>query len=70
MTIDGHGAVNQVHPIPMLLWCPRCHAQHIDRGEWATVRTHKKHLCESCGFEWKPALVETVGVSELPKDLV
>lgn len=58
--------MSQVHPIPMLLWCPKCHTQHVDEGEWATIRTHKTHLCAKCGHEWRPANVETVGVESLP----
>lgn len=54
-------------PIPMLLWCPLCHAQHVDRDEWATRENgHRKHLCDKCGHLWKPALVATVGVEALP----
>ena len=55
-------------PIPMLLWCPNCHHQHIDRGIWATTeKAHRKHLCEKCNHLWKPALVATVGVEVLPE---
>jgi len=55
-------------PIPMLLWCPACHAQHVDRDEWATPeKAHRKHLCANCGHLWKPALVSTVGVEKLPE---
>ncbi len=53
-------------PIPMILFCPGCGHQHIDRGEWATKR-HRKHLCEKCGQIWKPAPVATVGVENLPE---
>lgn len=51
-------------PVPMLLACPTCHAQHIDEGGWAT-RPHRTHLCSACGATWRPALVHTVGVREL-----
>lgn len=61
--------MSQVHPIQMLLWCPACHAQHVDRGDFATIRTHKTHLCGNCGHKWRPANIETVGVSELPEEL-
>lgn len=52
-------------PIPMLLFCPICHAQHIDRDEWAR-RPHRTHLCEICRYEFRPANVSTVGVETLP----
>jgi len=56
-------------PVPMLLWCPKCHVQHVDRGEWATpAKAHRKHLCEACGHAWKPAAEATVGVEKLPEE--
>lgn len=51
-------------PIPMLLWCPACHSRHADEGEFAK-RPHKVHECQSCGLQWKPANVPTVGVWKL-----
>ena len=58
-------------PIPMLLWCPMCHARHIDEGEFAT-KEHHTHSCQTCGLTWRPAVVPTVGVQYLPgfKDLL
>ena len=53
-------------PVPMLLWCPMCHARHLDEGELAT-RAHSSHDCRSCGLTWTPAKVPTVGVMFLPK---
>lgn len=52
-------------PLPLLLWCPTCHARHIDRGEFAT-KLHHTHACQSCGMVWRPAIVATVGVDFLP----
>ncbi len=52
-------------PIKMILYCPTCGHQHIDKGEWEH-RRHRKHLCESCGGIWKPSNVYTVGVEFLP----
>lgn len=52
-------------PIPMLLWCPLCHARHIDEGEFAT-KSHKNHSCQSCGLTWQPCKLPTVGVQFLP----
>ena len=55
---------NAAKPIPMFLTCPSCMEQHIDRDEWAT-RLHKTHLCETCGHEWRPANIPTIGVTKL-----
>ncbi len=52
-------------PIPMILFCPSCHARHLDEGEFAT-KAHVTHACQSCGFCWKPSTVDTVGVQFLP----
>lgn len=52
-------------PIEMLLWCPMCHARHIDEGEFA-FRAHHTHACQTCGLTWRPAIVPTVGVQFLP----
>lgn len=60
-------------PLPMILHCPNCHLQHIDRddetGAWATTSVHRKHLCKKedggCGKLWMPANVATVGVESL-----
>lgn len=59
-------------PIPMILFCPECGFQHVDRASppdheirW-TNPPHRSHLCEECGHIWRPADVATVGVAELP----
>jgi rubredoxin len=52
-------------PVPMILFCPVCHARHIDEGKFAT-HGHATHACQNCGVVWKPALVDTVGVQFLP----
>ena len=52
-------------PIPMLLWCPCCHARHYDEGEFA-IKPHHTHACQHCGVVWRPAVVATVGVQFLP----
>lgn len=52
-------------PIPMFLTCPRCNAQHIDEGEFAT-KMHHTHSCQQCGLTWRPAVGPTVGVQFLP----
>lgn len=55
-------------PIPMLLFCPKCLAQHVDAPEpdngW-TNPPHKSHLCHACGTVWRPADVATVGVLDI-----
>ncbi len=57
--------MSEISPIPMHLYCPRCHTQHIDEGEFVT-RSHKTHTCQVCGEHFQPALVPTVGVKFLP----
>lgn len=56
---------NPPSPVPLLLWCPACHARHVDLGEWAE-REHRTHECDACGMRWAPASVATVGVQKLP----
>lgn len=55
-------------PVDVLLFCPRCHAQHIDAPEvgtgWANP-PHKSHLCHQCGTVWRPADVPTNGVAAI-----
>jgi len=57
-------------PIPMLLNCPECQFSHIDKPEpdtgWENP-PHRTHLCSNCGHKWRPSLVHTTGVAELPK---
>lgn len=65
VTLTIPGTPGTGAPIPMLLWCPSCHTQHIDRGKWRT-RPHARHLCNGCGVEWTPCRLATVGVKELP----
>jgi len=56
----------QVRPIDVMLFCPVCHAQHVDAPEpesgW-TNPPHKSHLCHNCGTVWRPADVQTNGVA-------
>jgi rubredoxin len=51
--------------IPMIMFCPQCNARHIDEGEFSEV-AHHTHACQSCGFVWRPAKVNTHGVEFLP----
>lgn len=61
-------------PIDMVLYCPVCGVQHIDKPEsradeqeralvydW-TNPPHRSHLCHGCGHIWRPADVPTNGV--------
>jgi len=52
--------------IPMILYCPRCHHQHIDKpsGVWSNP-PHRSHLCSACGWIWRPADVATTGVKNI-----
>jgi hypothetical protein len=52
-------------PIPMRLFCEHCHAQHVDKGHFAT-HPHHTHTCQNCGLTWRPAKVFTVGVQFIP----
>jgi hypothetical protein len=52
-------------PIPMIFCCPSCGARHIDEGPWAE-KPHHTHSCQECGFTWRLAVVNTVGVRFLP----
>lgn len=45
----------------LILYCPECKKQHLDKGEWFT-KEHKTHLCEYCGVTWRPYDYPTVGV--------
>lgn len=55
-------------PIPMILNCPACNAQHIDKPApdkgW-TNPPHRSHLCKFCGIVWRPADVPTIGVAKI-----
>lgn len=65
-------------PIPMVLHCPECRAQHIDEPEehdalkrftepptrWENP-PHRSHFCHACGCIWRPADVPTVGVKAI-----
>jgi len=65
-------------PIDMVLFCPACHAQHVDEPEERNVLLeflatsepwtnppHRSHLCHHCGFVWRPADVPTNGVAAI-----
>src|SRR6185312_2119251 len=60
-------AVNR-EPIPMVLHCPSCGAQHIDAPEpengWDNP-PHRSHSCHTCKTVWRPADVATTGVTAI-----
>ena len=55
-------------PLPMILYCPGCGAQHIDAPDvakgWENP-PHRSHECQACGYVWRPADVPTAGVARL-----
>ena len=53
----------ETKPVRAVLWCPKCWKQHIDEGEWATTRTHHKHLCAGCDYVFQPLAVDSVGIA-------
>lgn len=66
----------EAEPVNMILYCPKCGAQHIDEPERSlgpgnTERLdwdnppHRSHLCHGCGTIWRPADVPTNGVRTL-----
>lgn len=64
---------NPQEPMPIVTCCPNCKQQHIDAVDPATGidwrrREHRRHKCvglDGCGFEWTPALIDTVGVKSI-----
>lgn len=52
-------------PIPMVIHCPECGAQHIDKPDpekqWDNP-PHRSHWCHGCGHVWRPCDLPTVGV--------
>jgi hypothetical protein len=51
-----------IDPERLVLFCPRCRAQHEDFGEWAE-RPHRTHRCLFCEHEWRPFPWTTTGVA-------
>jgi hypothetical protein len=51
-------------PLKVVLFCPVCRAQHVDRDGWET-RLHRSHRCHHCDHVWLASLVHTVGVESL-----
>lgn len=57
-------------PIDMVLHCPNCGMQHVDKPDpergWMNP-PHKSHLCLQCNAIWRVAPVPTNGVPSLPR---
>jgi hypothetical protein len=62
-------------PIDMVLHCPECGTQHVDKKEveirggdlcvdWDNP-PHRSHLCHACGCVWRPADVPTNGIERV-----
>lgn len=82
VTLDVYPEILRRHdaeavPIDMVLYCPECHAQHVDAPEEGAIFSfgesmrerwtnppHKSHLCHACGWIWRPADVCTNGVAQ------
>lgn len=55
-------------PIDILLFCPRCHFQHVDapqpEKDWNNP-PHRSHECQFCGCIWRPSDAATNGVEKI-----
>ena len=55
-------------PIDMVLYCPECFEQHIDKPQpekgWDNP-PHRSHECQVCEHVWRPADVPTNGVEAI-----
>ncbi len=60
--LDKHST----HTIDMIIHCPKCKSQHIDKpeGSW-TNPPHRKHLCAVCKSIFQTSEEYTNGVEEL-----
>lgn len=59
------GEVTRESPVPMILCCPVCTEQHIDKSKegWDNP-PHRTHQCEYCNHQWRPSDAYTTGVLE------
>lgn len=61
-------ALMDAAPIPMVLHCPSCGLQHIDKPDpdngWHDP-DHRSHQCQGCGAIWRPADVPTKGAERI-----
>lgn len=55
-------------PVGLLIFCPHCGEQHIDRPQpekgWINP-PHRSHECQSCNWVWRHADIYTNGVAEI-----
>lgn len=61
--LDNQMRLEQLPVIDMLLYCPRCAAQHIDDPKH--YKPHASHRCRYCNTQFKPADVLTRGVADI-----
>ena len=62
-----HASATRIpQPLPVVLHCPECRAQHIDAPSpgWDNP-PHRSHQCAECGCVWRAADVETTGVAHV-----
>jgi hypothetical protein len=69
---DAKGLIDELMPLAapldLLLFCPRCLAQHIDAPAPATGWTnppHRSHLCHACRHVWRPSDRCTNGIAAI-----
>lgn len=67
LTISNLSTLHE-QPIAMLLYCPACGLQHVDKPQpekgW-TNPPHRSHECQGCGHTWRPCDRATVGVQAI-----
>lgn len=64
---EGYDEFGNSLAIDMILFCPNCGLQHVDKAEvdgWQNP-PHRSHLCHGCMFVWRPADAYTNGVAEI-----
>lgn len=61
--------IRLAEPIPMVLHCPNCREQHIDKPDpetgWTNNPPHRSHECQFCKWIWRPADIYTTGVERI-----
>lgn len=72
LVADIHAlAATMTKGVPMLLFCPRCQQQHIDKSApvpgWDNP-PHATHTCAGCELLWRPSNVNTTGIAMLPAE--
>lgn len=59
-------ALAMTEPVPMMLFCPKCGKQHVDKPDVANGwlnPPHATHTCAYCKTLWRPSNRNTAGVS-------